>query len=146
MLESADWSKLPFKIQDLQLHTDQRGGLFEALRFTLQDIPGGGQIYVYSVNPGQRRGDHYHLQKGEWFFCASGSVRLLMKTKSGDIINQILDAREPKLVYAGPGTAHAVVNEADETAIIVAYGSKEFSPKEPDTFPQQVDSHDFYCK
>ena len=139
MLESANWPKLPFKIQDLKVYSDQRGGLFEALRFTKQNIPSGGQIYVYSVNPGQRRGDHYHLKKGEWFTCVSGQVRLLMKTEKGETINQILDSQAPKLVYAGPGTSHAIVNEANETALIVAYGSKEFDPEEPDTYIQQAD-------
>lgn len=139
MLESADWPKLPFKIQNLKVHSDQRGDLFEALRFTQQKIPSGGQIYVYSVKPGYRRGDHFHLNKGEWFLCASGQVRLLMKTEKGETINQILDAQDPKLVYAGPGTSHAVVNESNETALIVAYGSKEFDPDEPDTYIQQAD-------
>ena len=55
--------------------------MFEALRFKTENIPGNGQIYVYTVEPGARRGDHYHKNKEEWFFCVSGKLELLIKTK-----------------------------------------------------------------
>lgn len=139
MLQKADWSSIQYLIQDLDLHSDERGNLFEALRFSRQGIPTGGQIYVYTINSGQRRGDHFHRKKGEWFLCASGAARLLMKTSDGHLVNQILDGRSPQLVYAGPGTTHALLNENNEPALIVAYGSKEFDPEDPDTFMMQAD-------
>ncbi len=135
MAKTTDWSA-PYRIDDLTLHSDERGVLYEALRFTTQGVPSGGQIYVYSVEPGMRRGDHYHEKKGEWFFCAAGVVRLLMTTPDGRVVDETLDASAPRLVHAGPGTSHALVNESDAPAVIVAYGSKEFDPADPDTVPK----------
>ncbi len=136
---SMDSWKTSYSIQPLTVHRDSRGSLFEALRFETQGIPTYGQIYVYTVEPGKRRGDHFHEKKSEWFTCVSGSVRLLMKTDSGELVDEVLDSLNPSMVYAGVGTAHAVVNETDDTvAVIMAYASKEFDPSEPDTVNKQA--------
>lgn len=130
---------MPYAIEALTVHRDARGALYEALRFSSRDIPAGGQIYVYTVAPGARRGDHFHEHKSEWFTCVSGRVRLLMKTKHGDRVDEMLDAEAPRMVFAGPGTSHAVVNETREVAVIMAYASKEFDPTEPDTILEPAD-------
>ena len=132
MALTKDWSGA-FRVDDLTVHSDARGVLYEALRFSTQNIPPGGQIYIYSVAPGARRGDHYHGKKSEWFLCVTGRVRLLMTAPDGTAVDEILDADMPKLVHAAPGTSHAVVNEEDGVAVIVAYASKEFDPADPDT-------------
>lgn len=138
MAKEGNWDK-PYAIEALTVHRDARGALYEALRFTSQDIPRGGQIYVYTVAPGARRGDHFHEQKSEWFTCVAGRVRLLMKTKNGNRVDETLDAEAPRMVFAGPGTSHAVMNETAEVAVIMAYASKEFDPAEPDTILEPAD-------
>ena len=50
----------PFEVRDLTVHVDSRGRLFEILRFVDDGIPTQGYIYTFSVNPGVRRGDHFH--------------------------------------------------------------------------------------
>jgi dTDP-4-dehydrorhamnose 3,5-epimerase len=132
MAREKNWNE-PYSIEALTVHRDARGTLYEALRFTSQDIPQGGQIYVYTVAPGERRGDHFHSHKSEWFACVAGRVRLMMKTEQGEQVDQILDADAPKMVFAGPGTSHAVLNDTAEVAVIMAYASKEFDPADPDT-------------
>jgi dTDP-4-dehydrorhamnose 3,5-epimerase-like enzyme len=122
-----------FDIIGLVLHKDQRGILFEAFRLESQEIPSGGQVYVYSVEPGMRRGDHYHENKKEWFTCVHGNVRVFLKTQAGKTEAFDMSADEPKMVFVGGGTAHAVENFSSEPAIIIAYASKEFDPDEPDT-------------
>jgi dTDP-4-dehydrorhamnose 3,5-epimerase-like enzyme len=132
-LPSGIWAE-PFDIRDLRRHDDPRGGLFEILRFTEQCVPGGGQLYTFTINPGQRRGDHYHTRKREWFTCAHGkAVVLLTDTKTGREESVELDAAKPKIVYAGPHTAHALLNREPETAVIISYGSEEHHPEDPDT-------------
>jgi len=132
MARTTNWNK-PYALEALTVHRDPRGALFEALRFSSQDIQLGGQIYVYTVEPGARRGDHFHENKCEWFTCVAGRVRLLMKTKQGERVDETLDATTPMMAFAGPGTSHAVVNETQEVAVIMAYASKEFDPADPDT-------------
>ena len=58
-----------FVIKKVKTFDDKRGTLFEALRFKTESIPGNGQIYVYTVEPGARRGDHYHKKRGMVFLC-----------------------------------------------------------------------------
>ena len=132
MIRQRDWNRA-YVIEDLKVHRDARGTLYEALRFSSQTIPEGGQIYVYTVAPGARRGDHFHERKCEWFTCVAGRVRLLMKTKDGDRVDETLDADLPRLVFAGPGTSHAVVNETEKEAVIVVYSSEELDPTDSDT-------------
>ncbi len=138
MARVGDWNRA-YLIEDLEVHRDTRGALYEALRFSSQAIPAGGQIYVYTVAPGARRGDHFHERKCEWFTCVAGRVRLLMKTKDGDRVDETLDADLPRLVFAGPGTSHAVLNETEKEAVIVAYASKEFDPTDSDTILEPAD-------
>jgi dTDP-4-dehydrorhamnose 3,5-epimerase-like enzyme len=138
MGRESNWDR-GFVIEPLTIYRDARGTLFEALRFSLQDIPKGGQIYVYTVAPGARRGDHFHDHKSEWFTCVAGRVRLLMKTKDGDRVDEMLDANAPQMVFVGPGTSHAVANETQEIAVIMAYASKEFDPADPDTTLEPAD-------
>ena len=74
-----EW-KTPFDELELVPHTDPRGTLFEIIRFQDFNIPSGGQIYTFSINPHYRRGDHYHHKKVEWFTCVSGKAKVLLST------------------------------------------------------------------
>ena len=74
-----EW-KIPFDELELVPHKDQRGSLFEVIRFQDFNIPVGGQIYTFSINPHYRRGDHYHHKKVEWFTCVHGRAKVLLST------------------------------------------------------------------
>jgi len=124
----------PFDNLKLKKIIDHRGFLFEILRFKDFNIPGKGQLYTFSVEPGKRRGDHYHLKKQEWFTCVYGEAIVLLSHKN-DMKKAIkLSADDPQIVYAGPGTAHALINNTDTTAVIVSYGSEQHNPDDEDTY------------
>jgi len=131
--------KEPYDIVDLESHTDLRGSLFEIMRFKDQNFPGEGYIYTFSVNPGARRGDHYHTRKLEWFTCVYGEAVILVETKDGKKEKIILNTKKPKLIYFGPYTSHAVINESKDIAVIVSYGSKQHDPKDEDTFKKFIE-------
>jgi UDP-2-acetamido-2,6-beta-L-arabino-hexul-4-ose reductase len=128
-----DWDK-PFEVIKLTPHSDERGTLFEIIRFKDFDIPCGGQIYTFSIMPGKRRGDHYHLHKMEWFTCAFGEAIILLTTMDGINTAYKISDKDPKLIFAGPGTSHALINTGPIPAIIVSYGSTQHSEEDPDTF------------
>ena len=130
-----DW-KEPFDVQDLKSYVDTRGMLFEILRFKDMQIPGGGQLYTFSIEPHQRRGDHYHLNKREWFTCVHGEAIVLLSNSNGAKIAVRVSPKNPKIVYAGPGTSHALINEKEEVAVIVSYGSEQHNPVHEDTYKQ----------
>jgi len=135
--EPAVWRE-PFEVRELLLRVDERGSLFEILRFADDGIAGGGQLYTFSVRPQQRRGDHYHLGKKEWFTCVHGRVQVLLDDRQGRTEVVELDADRPSIVYAGPGTIHALVNETTEVAVVVSYGSKQHDPDAPDTYRERA--------
>lgn len=130
--------KEPFDVVELKMHADPRGTLNEILRFSDQEIPGGGYIYTFSVNPGARRGDHYHEKKREWLTCVSGKITVLLETSDGAKHTVVLNAEKPAVVYFGPGTAHAILNESSLPAIAVSYGSTQHNPDDPDTFKKVI--------
>ena len=130
--------KEPFEIISLTKHSDPRGDLFEILRFKDQQIPGEGYVYCFTINPGQRRGDHYHTRKQEWFSCVSGKATVLIEDKEGNKQKVILEAGQPAIIYCGPHTAHALYNESEIPAVIVSYGSKQHDSSDPDTFKKFI--------
>jgi len=138
MENKIKWT-LPWQIEELTMYSDTRGSLYETIKFTEQGVPSGGQLYVYTINPRTRRGDHFHLQKSEWFICVYGQVVVLMKSQLGGKLEETLDSATPRLAFAGPGTSHALVNKTKEIAVIVAYASKEFDKEYPDTFFKSAD-------
>lgn len=133
-----EWKK-PYDVLELVPHTDQRGTLFEVIRFEYFNIPTGGYIYTFSINPHFRRGDHYHHKKVEWFTCVQGKAKVLLSTVDGKFNKVIeLSAAEPKLVYAPAETIHALINQEKEVAVIVSYGTVPHDDRTPDTFYQKA--------
>jgi dTDP-4-dehydrorhamnose 3,5-epimerase-like enzyme len=128
-----EWNA-PFHVLDLVSHTDPRGFLVELLRFKDWGIPGEGQMYVFSVEPKKRRGDHYHSRKQEWFTCVSGEVTVLLSSQDGQNDAVCLSPEEPKIIYVAPGTSHALLNRAGQVAVVVSYGSEQHDPKDGDTY------------
>lgn len=128
------WKK-PYDEIELVPHSDPRGSLFEVIRFRDFNIPEGGQVYTFTINPGYRRGDHYHLKKEEWFTCAQGEAVVLLSTVDGSF-NKIIElsAEHPKLIYAPAGTTHALLNKKTEVAVIISYGTVQHNDDDPDTY------------
>lgn len=133
-----EW-KEPFDVLDLVPHTDKRGTLFEVFRYEDFNIPQGGYVYTFSINPYYRRGDHYHHKKVEWFTCVHGKAKVLLSTVDGKQEKVVeLSASDPKLVYAAAETIHALINEDEEVAVIVSYGTVPHDDGIPDTFYQKA--------
>ena len=128
----------PFEMIKLETHSDARGSLFEFLLFKDQEIPGEGHIYCLTIQPGTRRGDHYHEHKREWFTCVSGEVVVLVEEKSGTKHKVVLSAERPAVLYFAPFTAHTILNVTSETAVMVSYGSKQYDPNNPDNIRKVI--------
>jgi UDP-2-acetamido-2,6-beta-L-arabino-hexul-4-ose reductase len=137
MGEKHVWRE-PFDVLTLRAHKDPRGMLFEILRFEDHDVPAGGQLYTFSIEPGARRGDHYHERKREWFTCVHGEAEVLLTASDGREGAFLLRSDEPSVVYAGPGTSHALINRGEALAVIVSYGSTQHDPEDPDTIRKRA--------
>lgn len=131
------WTE-PFELRERTLHEDSRGLLFEILRFADEGLEGQGQVYTFSIEPGQRRGDHFHTRKREWFTCVHGEATVLLEGSDGTCEAFVLTPRRPSVIYAGPHTAHALLNQGEQPAVIVSYGSAQHHPEDPDTYPKHT--------
>ncbi len=129
----------PYEFVYLTDYPDNRGNLFEMLRFKDQGIPGEGQIYCFTINTGVRRGDHYHTHKREWASCVSGEAVVFVEDSKGNKEKLILKADKPSVVYFHPYTAHTFLNERDSLAVIISYSSKQLDKANPDTFPKFIE-------
>jgi len=128
-----------YAIVELETRSDKRGSLFEILRFKDNNVSGEGQLYTFTINPGQRRGDHYHEKKEEWFSCVYGEAVILLEDEFGNKKKVILKHTEPKIIYCGEKTIHALYNEKETPSVIVSYGSHQHDPDDPDTFFKFID-------
>ena len=100
---------------------------------------GWGLVYLFTMNPGAIRGNHYHQSKNEWFFLAQGAVELLLRdiTAQNNTV-KTLTATKPEVVAIPAGTAHTLKNSHSDPALIIAYIDQEFDPNQPDTYPMNL--------
>lgn len=109
---------------------DQRGTLVELVR----DIPGGAQMYCFTIRPGQTRGGHWHRRKREWFACLQGSATLVLETDwgRGERVDIALSEQAAQVVRVDPNVRHTFTSS--DGGMIVACISESFDPADPDTY------------
>jgi dTDP-4-dehydrorhamnose 3,5-epimerase-like enzyme len=117
----------------LEKKEDERGWLIELFKGSLLDDKIKGQVYSFSINPGAKRGNHYHKRKTEWFSILEGRCKLILE-QDGEEEEIILESENPLLVKVLPNVRHTFENENEEKAIVIAYIDEEFNPNDPDTF------------
>ena len=123
-----------FEEKKLVSHEDERGFLFEAIRFQDDNIPVNGQLYMFTINPNKRRGDHYHKIKKEWFTCVYGSCELLLRSKKDEYKVLKMNYNDPKIIYVPPYTVHALINRDSNTCSVISYSSTQHDKNNPDTY------------
>jgi UDP-2-acetamido-2,6-beta-L-arabino-hexul-4-ose reductase len=130
--------KMDIVLKKLDKKVDERGFVFEVLR-SEQVASQFGQIFISTVKPGKVKGNHYHKRKKEWYCIVRGSVTVhLLDVKTGDKQEVNLDESEPTLLQINPGVSHAITNNTEEEAWILAYISESFNQDDPDTFSHEV--------
>jgi len=118
----------------IQLRTDPRGRLFEALK-----SGHGGQCFASSTHPGQVRGNHFHRRKIERFLVASGQatirVRRLFTTDT-----HAFDVGGDAPVYIDMPTLHThdIRNTGQGELFTLFWSHEIFDPAAPDTYPEAV--------
>jgi len=131
-------SKIKYKDKELEIHSDERGWLVEMLKKNeiKEDIK---QIYVATIKPGCVRGNHYHLNRTEWFLVIGEKAEIYLqdiKTKAKTRLK--IFSKKPRVITIPPQIAHAVKNIGKETVYLVSAQSDIYNPKNPDTFPYIV--------
>lgn len=119
-------------------HEDSRGFLQKII--TSSQVHGDfpqGEIYVSAGYPGMPKGNHYHLEMGEWFAVVQGSgIIEICDPQNGKRRTIPLETSQPTVVYVPKGLAHAVVNTGEDVLICVVAAEREHDPD--DVYPYQV--------
>lgn len=128
-------------VRSLSPYRDDRGGLLKVLM--RHHLPGEartfGEIYISWAEPGAVKANHYHERTTEWFCLLRGRARLVLEDPNTGARQEVsLDARRPVVVTVPPGIAHALVNEGNERADLLAYADRPYDPEDPDTVPYPV--------
>lgn len=125
-------NKIKYKICELKIHSDRRGWFVEMLK--RNEINGDiKQISVASIKPGMVRGNHYHLNKKEWFLVIGGKAEFyLADSETKEKIRFKLNPAKPRVVTIFPKIAHAVKNISKKTIYFIEADSKIYNHKKPD--------------
>jgi UDP-2-acetamido-2,6-beta-L-arabino-hexul-4-ose reductase len=117
-------------IEQLELHQDERGSVFEAL--DPLHISRQENVHVVVTQPGCIRGNHYHTRGTEVIVvCGPALVRL----RDGQAIEDISVAQDQALrLTIPPGVSHAIRNTGDRPNVMIAFNSVAYSQEQPDVF------------
>lgn len=131
-------SRWGVRIVEQKRHEDSRGFLQKVLTASqCQGVPPRGEVYVTSAKPGEAKGNHYHLNMGEWFTVIQGEGQIdVFEPKSGEKASIPLGVARPQTVYIPAGLGHAVVNRDSRELICVAWAEGEHDPG--DVYPLHV--------
>ncbi len=129
------------EIKEIEKKSDERGWLMEFIR--MSEIKNKqGQVYVITLKKNAVRGNHYHKRKNEWFSVIKGKALFVLKDiNTGDKKEIELDegTEEKTMALLVPSnTVHAIKNNEDEEAIVIAFIDEEFDEKDPDTFFEKI--------
>jgi len=118
----------------LQLHTDARGGLFEAVK-----SQHGGQAFLSTTHPGVTRGRHYHHHKLERFLVVSGEAEIRIRRLFDDQVRVFrVRGAEPCYIDMPTFHTHEITNVGSEDLLTLFWSHEIFDPSSPDTYLEPV--------
>ncbi|BBD09564.1 NAD-dependent epimerase/dehydratase family protein [Desulfovibrio ferrophilus] len=119
----------------LQLHSDERGDLFEAVK-----ADQGGQTFMSSTHPGITRGNHFHLRKVERFLVIGGEAEIkLRKLFTNEVITFRVRGGQPAYVDMPTFYTHDITNAGTGKLHTLFWSNEIFDPKDPDTYAEMVE-------
>ena len=120
----------------LQLHSDTRGHLFEAVK-SLH----GGQCFISTTKPGITRGNHYHTRKFERFLVLNGdAVIRIRKLLTGDIVEFKVSGAAPQYIDMPTFCTHDITNTGQSDLTTLFWAHEIFDPQRSDTIREPVES------
>ena len=120
--------------KQLELHKDQRGVLFEAVKGG-----GGGQTFLSWTDPGIERGNHFHRHKIERFLVVSGEAEIRIRPVFGDKVDTYqVSGSQPAYVDMPTFHTHSIVNTGKEPLLTLFWAHEVFDPQQPDTYAHSV--------
>lgn len=118
----------------LKLNQDARGGLFESAKSMA-----ASQTFLSTTLPGQRRGDHFHIDLVERFLVVSGDATIRVRKVLTDTVHSFeVSGREPVAIDMPPLHTHHIENRSPDEVVTFFWAHRLFDPANPDTFADPV--------
>lgn len=118
----------------LQLHTDARGGLFEAVK-----TRHGGQAFLSTTHPGVTRGRHYHHHKIERFLVVDGEAEIRIRRLFDTEVRVFrVSGADPCFLDMPTFHTHEITNVGTRDLLTLFWSHEIFDPGAPDTYAEPV--------
>ena len=118
----------------VEVHSDDRGGLFEAVRSL-----NPGQVFFSTTRPGITRGGHYHTRKVERFLVTNGeAVIRLRKLFSSDLVEFRVSGSKPQYVDMPTFFTHDITNVGSGELMTAFWAHEIFDVEDSDTYAEPV--------
>lgn len=118
----------------LKVNADQRGVLFETAK-------GGdcSQSFISTTLPGQKRGDHFHVDLVERFLVVKGDAVIRVRRVLRDEVHEFhVSGDAPVAIDMPPLHTHNIENRGDGEVITFFWSHHLFDPANPDTYADPV--------
>jgi UDP-2-acetamido-2,6-beta-L-arabino-hexul-4-ose reductase len=118
----------------LKLSEDARGMLFESAK-------GGNssQSFLSTTRPGQKRGDHFHLNLVERFVVVHGNAVIRIRRVLTDEVHEFaVSGDAPVAIDMPPLHTHNIENQGEGEVITFFWAHRQFDPRSPDTYADPV--------
>ncbi|PQM27435.1 capsule biosynthesis protein CapF [Sphingopyxis lindanitolerans] len=118
----------------LKVNADPRGILFESAK-------GGNaaQSFLSTTLPGQKRGDHFHLDLVERFLVVKGEALIrIRRVLTDDVQEFAVSGDRPVAIDMPPLHTHNIENRGEGEVITFFWSHHLFDPANPDTYADPV--------
>ncbi len=115
-------------VEQIRLHTDPRGLVFEPLRPV--EFLHQRNSHVVVTTPGAIRGNHYH-RVGTEVMVVLGPA-LVRYRQRGQIVDHEVAVGDAVRFTFPPGIPHAILNNGEAPQISVAFNTQEHEQANPD--------------
>ena len=122
------------EIDSLNYASDSRGSFEELYKSTKY-----GQISENISFKGITKGGHYHTYKTEIFYTVVGKCEVIQRhIETNDIIKDVVNNNNPKLVNIIPMYTHQITNIGDVDSKTIMWISEVYNPETHDTYREEV--------
>ena len=120
---------------DLKTNKDSRGSFTELVK-----TDAGGQFSVNVIRPGQKKGNHFHNSKWEFFIVVKGKALIRERNIStGETYEFVVTDNKLQAIHMLPGYTHSIENlDAGRELITIMWANENFDKNHPDTFYEEV--------
>jgi dTDP-4-dehydrorhamnose 3,5-epimerase-like enzyme len=120
-------STMRVRIEQVVLHSDSRGSVFEPL--DPEHLPSQQNVHVVVTEPGHVRGNHYH-PRGTEVLTVQGPALVRIRDELGIWDTMIPEGAALRFIIP-PGISHAIQNLGSRPTLLVAFRDLAHHPADP---------------